>query len=89
MDPERIPMTDDLGKRIDDLIGKHQTRAAINRRDSDLDAVPGRVHPNPSPATDWIFASSEFSVVDARTLYADALTVGSDHALVIAELGSR
>ena len=35
---------------------------------------------------DRIFASAELRVTDVRTLYSDALTVGSDHALVIAEL---
>lgn len=37
---------------------------------------------------DRIYVSDEFTVTDVRSLYADALTVGSDHALVIATLHS-
>lgn len=36
---------------------------------------------------DRIYASPDIAVDDVRTLYADALTVGSDHALVVAHLG--
>lgn len=35
---------------------------------------------------DRIYVSSDFTVRDVETLYDDSLTVGSDHALVVADL---
>lgn len=83
----RDVLVDHLIQNRPDVIERRRALGAIGA-DGALEVTYQRAHGNHvrTNRMDRIYASPSLTANDVRTLYTDALTVGSDHALVIADL---
>lgn len=83
----RDVLVDHLVRNRPELIERRRALGAVGP-DGALEVTYQRAHSNHVKVNraDRIYASPSLTVNEVRTLYSDALTVGSDHAQVIADL---